>query len=630
MGDSKSYSDWGQRIAGGDLLGQDVFYQSPLYPYTLGGIYWLWGFERLPVLVFQAVSGAVACVILADAARRSFGRAAGMATGIIATFYAPALFFDMLVQKSSLDTLLFASLIWALVIAIKQNGPSQWSKPLLLGVTFGLVILNRENAIVLLPVVLWVCLRWLFQRGNRADLVLRSIRPLGFLATGASIVLLPVAFRNAFIGGQFHLTTSQFGPNFFIGNNADANGMYQPVRQGGGNAAFERTDATEIAEDALGYTLSPSQVSSYWTGKALTFIREHPVSWLKLMGRKFLLLANAEEITDTEDLQTYSEWSTPLRLTRHVFHFGTLFPLAVFGVLAGRRNSAIRVIAFAVALYAISVLAFYVMGRYRYPLAVLLFLPAGLGIQRLADISRHLIRNNGQEQNSEVSPVGSTPRRLQTFAAFSTVALAGLIAGLPIVNADHMASVTSYNVALEFDRINDLEKASEYYRRAIRLRPIDAEAWLNLADVESRRGDLSVATRCLEESVRIDRTLGISQFRLANLYVQQDRFVDAIVCYERCLELEPEFPPAYMNLAIALRTQGEPDQAVEVLQRAVHRFPDYLPVVMNLIDTLCEVGRTDEALPYWRKIKSAFPGEKPLTGNLERPRQAERESDQEK
>src|SRR5260221_96646 len=33
MGDSRSYDEWARRIAGGDWIGRDVFYQAPLYPY---------------------------------------------------------------------------------------------------------------------------------------------------------------------------------------------------------------------------------------------------------------------------------------------------------------------------------------------------------------------------------------------------------------------------------------------------------------------------------------------------------------------------------------------------------------------------------------------------------------------
>ena len=39
IGDGEAYHLWAQRIAAGDWLGQDVFYQAPLYPYFLAVVY---------------------------------------------------------------------------------------------------------------------------------------------------------------------------------------------------------------------------------------------------------------------------------------------------------------------------------------------------------------------------------------------------------------------------------------------------------------------------------------------------------------------------------------------------------------------------------------------------------------
>ena len=61
----------------------------------------------------------------------------------------------------------------------------------------------------------------------------------------------PVALRNGAVGGEYLLTTSQGGSNFYIGNNEHANGMYAPLRFGRGDARFERDDAAAIAEQEL-------------------------------------------------------------------------------------------------------------------------------------------------------------------------------------------------------------------------------------------------------------------------------------------------------------------------------------------------------------------------------------------
>src|SRR5829696_7261891 len=106
IGDAQGYDTWAQEIARGDWMGHQVFYQAPLYPYGLGLIYSLIGRNLLVVRICQAMLGSVSCVLLASAGRRLFSRQAGLVAGIMLALYAPAIFFDALLQKSVLDVFL--------------------------------------------------------------------------------------------------------------------------------------------------------------------------------------------------------------------------------------------------------------------------------------------------------------------------------------------------------------------------------------------------------------------------------------------------------------------------------------------------------------------------------------------
>jgi len=103
MGDSRGYDEWARRIAGGEWMGHDVFYQAPLYPYLLGAIYAIAGRHLLLVRVVQTVIGSASCALLALAAARFFNRTTGIVAGLMLALYAPAIFFDGLLQKSVLD-----------------------------------------------------------------------------------------------------------------------------------------------------------------------------------------------------------------------------------------------------------------------------------------------------------------------------------------------------------------------------------------------------------------------------------------------------------------------------------------------------------------------------------------------
>src|SRR3954468_6035848 len=92
LGDSRGYDEWARRIAGGEWIGRDVFYQAPLYPYMLGLIYAIAGRHLLLVRIVQATIGSASCALLALAAARLFtSRTAGIAAGLMLALYAPAI-----------------------------------------------------------------------------------------------------------------------------------------------------------------------------------------------------------------------------------------------------------------------------------------------------------------------------------------------------------------------------------------------------------------------------------------------------------------------------------------------------------------------------------------------------------
>ena len=368
LGDSAGYDRWARRIAEGDWLGTEVFYQAPLYPYVLGLIYAVFGPDVTVVRVCQAILGSGSCVLLAVAGSRIFSPRVGAVAGVMLALYAPAIFMDATLQKSVLDLLLVCGLLWLVGTALEPSvRPRVWVS---IGVVLGALSLTRENALVL--VVALVCWLWLERR--------EWARRMALVVGGVCIVIVPVAARNGIVGGEWHLTTSQFGPNFYIGNHAGASGTYQPLRYGRGDPLFERDDASALAESAAGRALTPGEVSRYWAGRALTDIATAPGQWLGLVGRKLALTFNVVEALDTESQYAHQDHSLPLAATGWIMHFGLLVPLAALGIVSTwserRRLTPLYLM---LAFYAASIVAFYVFARYRYPMVPLLVVFAAAG-----------------------------------------------------------------------------------------------------------------------------------------------------------------------------------------------------------------------------------------------------------
>ena len=169
-----------------------------------------------------------------------------------------------MLQKSVLDIFFVCLGLWLVsVVATKPSGRA-WAG---LGLALGTMMLTRENALVF-PLVLipWVALRGEIPVRERGTYV-------AMFLLGISLVLVPVSTRNWVVGGEFHLTTSQFGHNLYIGNNPAADGTYAPLLQGRGDPRIERLDAIALAERALGKQLTPAEVSGFYTERALRYIR---------------------------------------------------------------------------------------------------------------------------------------------------------------------------------------------------------------------------------------------------------------------------------------------------------------------------------------------------------------------
>src|SRR5688572_17857510 len=421
MGDANGYDQWAQRLAAGDWIGSDVFYQAPLYPYFLGLVYKIFGRDLLAVRIIQALIGSASCALLAMAGARLFSRRVGVIAGLALALWAPAIFFDGLLQKSVLDVFFVCLGLYliARVTSPVEDPPAKaggciWAA---LGAAMGGLALTRENALIfVLVIAIWSIVE---RSSNRRRTVVEHTVP--FVA-GLAIVLMPVVIRNYAIDGGFYVTTSQFGPNLYIGNNPQADGTYASIRFGRGAPEFERTDATEVAEASVGRSLSASEVSSYWTGRALGYITGQPLDWLRLMGRKTLLLVNRHEMLDTESQQSYAEWSTPLGALGWLSHFGVLVPVALLGIIITwpdrRRLWILHALTIA---YALSVVMFYVFARYRYPLVPFLLLFAAAGVTHIR-------------------------RALQSWPTVAIVAAAAVVANVPMLSSTLMRAITENNL----------------------------------------------------------------------------------------------------------------------------------------------------------------------------------------
>jgi tetratricopeptide (TPR) repeat protein len=546
MGDPRSYDAWGREIAAGDWLGSEVFYQAPLYPYFLAIVYRAVSDDPLAVRAVQALLGAGSCVLLARAGWQLFSIRAGVIAGLLLAVYAPAVFADAVLDKSSLVVFLLALALALLGTVVVRPGAGGC---VALGAAIGALSLARENALVFAPVLFgWLALR----RGEPAA---RRLLLASLLALGVALALLPVALRNLYVGGELHLTTSQLGPNFYIGNNPAARGTYAPLLPGRGDPRYERADATAIASRAAGRALSPREVSAFFTHAALDWIRSEPRAWLALMWRKLALAFNAIEVVDTEDQYTHAETSRPLRLLGFVFHFGVLAPLGLVGAwIGGFDRRRVLPLHLMFGAYLASLVAFYVFARYRLPLAPILALFAGAGLAELPAWLRSVPRS-----------------RVAALVVFA--AIAAIFCNWPIVDAGYMRSVTHYNLGNELVAAGRGDEAIAEFQTALRLFDGNAQAHNNLGALLASRGDLAAARTRYERALAIAPGYLDARVNLARTLADTGDVGGAIAELHHALDLAPDRADVHHELGAIHAGRGELDLAIRHLERAVELDP---------------------------------------------------------
>ncbi|HXJ78255.1 MAG TPA: tetratricopeptide repeat protein [Candidatus Methylomirabilis sp.] len=574
-GDPRVYDEWAQRIVAGDWVGHGVFYQAPLYAYFLAVLQVVVGHDLWSIRVAQLVLGAAACSLLYLAGRQFYSRPVGLVAAMILTFYAPSLFFSSVVDKTAIDLFLVAVLL--VCLGASQAG-GQSGVFLAVGLILGLLALSRENTLIwacLMPVWIWAC-------PSSRPRARRVVAGLGLYLLGLGLVLLPVGFRNLYVGGQFTLTTSQMGPNFYIGNNPSADGTYASISLSTGEKQFEQLEATRLAEQAAGHALSPGQVSSYWLGRSVDYIRSRPLDWVRLLWRKWLIVWNVREIEDSDDFYLYQRWSWLLSWLAWIDHFGVVAPLAAAGVILTWRQWRRLWVLYALVLsFAASVALFFVFGRYRFPLVPFLTLFAAGGVVEATALYRK--------------------RQFKALAA----PLAALLAAVVYVHWPVMAtggpSASGYNyLANAYDEQGKIDDAIESARAALAIDPTNGVAHYNLGTFYLKKRRIDEAIRHYQDAVKTYPRYINARVNLGNALVMKGRLPDAAEQYDEALKIDPAENRVRLTAAEVSVMRGRLDEAQDHFERILKIDPNAVLAHQEFGKLLLAKGNLDGAVEHFR------------------------------
>jgi tetratricopeptide (TPR) repeat protein len=584
--DAAAYDAWARRIAAGDWLGDRIFYQDPLYPYALAALYRLAGRDLLVVRLLQAALGVGTVWLTALLGRRVGGRAVGNVAAAIVAAYGALVFQDAEVEKTVLGVFLFTA---ALALAFGRSTRSRAAA----GAALALAVLTRGNLLALAPLaVAWFVL----EPGPGGDAPpgeaapargwaawarrLRGPAGRGALAFSLAFagVLLPVAWRNHHVAGEWILTTAQAGQNLYIGNNpTNETGAFALVPFVRSDPAYLEADFAAAAEARTGRHMTPSEVSSFWAGEALAHVRANPGFAALVTLKKSLLFLADLEMPDAWDMYFVERLSPALALP--LASFGLVFALAVAGVLAGAGGRRARALAVAATVYGATVVAFFVVSRYRLPIVPALAVLAAGGL--LAIVERV---------------------RRRAWRAAAAPALAAGLAGavsFGVVRPDEpRENISSYvSLATLYARDGDLASAERLFAEALARYPGDPATLLcglGRVQLDARRPEAAVAS--IERCVRSDPAYPEGWYDLGRAREAAGDLPGAVGALERQVVLIPGHVEATLRLAeLEVRT-GLPQRAVERLGTLLARRAADPRVAVALAVALRAAGRAEEAV----------------------------------
>ena len=511
LGDARGYFDWAIEISEHDWYGSKTFYQAPLYPYFLAVLFKVFGPSVTVVRVVQLLLGVAGVALIGQAVRKLFSEKVGLIAALMLATYPPAIYYDGIIQKAGLSTFLLC-VVLASCVYLQIEKRRRYA--LLTGASLGLLVLTRENALLWTPLIpFWILFGIQEARKQRWWLV-------GFYAIGAAMILLPVAARNASLGGEWSPTTFQAGPNFYIGNNGQASGIYVPLVPGRGTPMYERADAQRLAEQAEGRTLSAREVSQYWMSRAWGEIREAPGYWLQLMTAKSFMVLNRYEVPDVESMYVFREYSMPLKLS-WAWHFGTLFPLAIWGLVVTSRDWKKLWLYYLLLLSMIAaVVLFFIMGRYRNPVAILCLPFAAVG---LLDLFAR-VREDGWRSLKAAAPV--------------LLAL-GVLCNIKVHEEESLNASCYMNMGISACKAGDVTTGIRLLQNALKEFPIMAEGYLNLGKAYMLDRKPVLAANCFQNALKLDpRLLGV-RYQLGEALEYAGDRQGAVELYQEALTEDP-------------------------------------------------------------------------------------------
>src|SRR3989344_1480617 len=365
--DAFAYDQVGWHLATGQAFRLDlsapliqdeaITYQGPLYQFFIACLYWLFGHHYEAIWIAQALLRGLSVIILFLLCREIFGseqRQIGWIAGTIFGLHPDLVEISAMLMTETV--FIFLSILLVYVIVRFENGMNI-KRAMLLGIIFAAAVLARSTIGILGLVIAWLCYRQ------------RAWKPFIVFVMIGGLLMTPWIVRNYRTYHIFLPTMANFGYNFWVGNRIDADGE-------GGNP--------QVLLDAI-KEKGAIEANYYALAQFKTFIKAHPLQYLKLTGSRVLKYFSP--------LRPMGFWFYQKGIGQLIFVTSSALTALILFItsFAGlgiawqeeRQNIRLRVVGITALLTCLSIVLILVETRYRLPIYPFLAVFSGLAAQRL-------------------------------------------------------------------------------------------------------------------------------------------------------------------------------------------------------------------------------------------------------
>ena len=153
-----------------------------------------------------------------------------------------------------------------------------------------------------------------------------------------------------------------------------------------------------------------------------------------------------------------------------------------------------------------------------------------------------------------------------------------------------------------------LGKQEEGKRQLEKFREIKAKERFNLAERSLKKGEIDEALTAFQRTLDMDAAFAPAYARLSAIAVQQNDLEAAVEHLQRALEIRPNFAAGHYQLGSIYHKQGKVEKAIESFEAAVTLNPNFAQACNTLAWLYAESEKNiDEAITLARKAVKLKP-----------------------